>query len=131
MDTTSKVPILLVDDDTFLLDMYSVKFSKNGFDVKTASSADDALKLIRGGYAPHIMLVDVIMPGMTGLEMVEVIRKEKLVPKTLIIMLTNQGFATDIERAKNLNVNGYIIKATSVPSEVLTEVQKIYTASKK
>lgn len=122
--------ILLVDDDRFLLDMYAIKFSKAGYEVKTADSTDAGLKLIRDGYVPNILLSDIVMPGMDGLELVSVLHKERLAPDMTIIMLTNQGSSDDISRAKKLNVDGYVVKATTIPSEVLAEVEKI-TNSKK
>ena len=122
---------LLVDDDQFLLDMYALKFSKAGYEVKTADSTALALKIIEGGtFVPDVILSDIVMPGMDGLEFVASIRKEMVVSKAVIIMLTNQGSSDDIARARKLNVDGYIVKATTIPSEVLTEVEKI-CASKK
>lgn len=122
--------ILLVDDDRFLLDMYAIKFSKSGYDVKTADSTEGGLKLVRGGYIPDIILSDIVMPGMDGLEMVDTIKKENLAPKATVIMLTNQGSADDIGRARKINVDGYIVKATTVPSEVLKEVENVITSRK-
>lgn len=123
--------ILFVDDDKFLLDMYALKFSKNNFDVHTAQGPEDALKIVRGGLEPDVLLLDVVMPGMDGLELLSVLRKEALVKKSVVIMLTNQGLPDDVMKAKKLNVDGYIIKATTIPSDVMTEVQKIYSAAKK
>jgi len=123
--------ILFVDDDKFLLDMYSLKFSKNNYVINTAQSPEDALKLIKDGLDPDILLLDIVMPSMDGLEFLSVLRKENLLKKSVIIMLTNQGLPDDIAKAKKLNVDGYIIKATTVPSEVLSEVQKIYSGVKK
>ncbi len=62
---------------------------------------------------------------MDGLELVSQVKKEKLVPTAKLIMLTNQGSSDDISRAKKMNVDGYIVKATTIPSEVLGEVEKI------
>jgi len=122
--------ILLIDDDRFLLDMYAIKFNKAAYDVKTADSTDTAVKLIRGGYIPDIILSDIVMPGMDGLEMVDTIKKENLAPKATIIMLTNQGSSDDIARARKLNIDGYIVKATTIPSEVLDAVEKILVSKK-
>ncbi len=122
--------ILFVDDDKFLLDMYSLKFSKSGYNVRVAQGPEDALKIIREGFEPDILLVDVVMPGMDGVDFITVIRKENLAKNAVVIMLTNQGLSDDIARAKKLNVDGYIIKATTIPSEVLSEVNRIYTNSK-
>ncbi len=129
-NTTNQKKILFVDDDTFLLDMYTLKFSKAGYETKAADSSDNALKLLRDGYMPDVILVDIVMPGMDGLDMVKAIRTERLVPNAVIIMLTNQGFPDDIARSKKVNVDGYIVKATTIPSEVLTEVEKICSSKK-
>ena len=127
---TANKKILLVDDDRFLLDMYAIKFAKAGYEVKAADSTDAALKLVRDGYNPDAMLADIVMPGMDGLELVAALRKEKLLSKGVVIMLTNQGSSDDISRAKKLNVDGYIVKATTIPSEVLAEVERIINNKK-
>jgi CheY-like chemotaxis protein len=118
--------ILIVDDDTFLLNMYSLKFSKNNYEVSTCQNGTEALKKLQDGYSPEVILLDVIMPGIDGLELLNQIRALKLAPNATIIMLTNQSDSSDIEKAKNLNVNGYIVKATTIPSEVINEVTRIH-----
>jgi len=122
--------VMFVDDDTFLLDMYAVKFKNNGYDVRVSNNAEAALKMLREGYAPDAMLVDIIMPSMDGIEFVTAVRKENLIEKAAVIMLTNQGLPDDIARAKKLNVDGYIIKATTIPSDVLRETEKVLSAKK-
>ena len=111
--------------------MYSIKFSKNDYEVNAASSGEEVFSKIKEVYNPDIILLDIIMPGMDGFGVLERIKKENLVPNSLIIMLTNQGQLSDIEKAKDFGVNGYIIKATSIPSEVVEEVNRIYNLQKK
>lgn len=120
-----KYSLLIVDDDKFLLDMYSLKFGKSGFDVQTAVGSLQALKLLRDGQKPDIIILDIVMPAMDGLELLAAIRKERLSPSSIIIMLTNQSQSSDIDKAKALGVDGYIVKATTIPSEVVTEVMDI------
>ena len=98
------------------------------YDVKSVDSTDLAIKMLHEGYVPDIMFIDIVMPGMDGLELVATIRRDKLIPNTVIIMLTNQGASDDIARAKKINVDGYIMKATTIPSEVLAEAEKIWSA---
>lgn len=129
-DQVQQRKILFIDDDSFLLDMYSLKFTKAGYDVKIANSTELALKMLRDGYVPDVMLVDVVMPGIDGLEFVSTVRGEKLIPSTVIIMLTNQSASDDVARAQKAAVDGYIVKATSIPSEVLNEVEKICSSKK-
>ncbi len=128
----SEIPkkILLVDDDTFLLDMYSLKFTKAGYEVKSSDSTENALKMLRDGYEPDVMLVDIVMPAMDGLEFVAHVRKEALAKNSAIIMLTNQSASEDVARSKKMNIDGYIVKATTIPSEVLGEVEKICQSKK-
>lgn len=128
MEENIKKKIIFVDDDKFLLDMYAMKFAKAGYEVKTADNSESALKMIRDGFAPDIILADIVMPGIDGLEFIGILRKEHLANKSIVIMLSNQGASEDLENAKKQNVNGYIIKATTIPSDVLKEVEKIYKA---
>lgn len=121
--------ILLIDDDRFLLDMYILKFKKSGLDIDTASNGTTALEKIRSGTSYDIILSDIIMPGMDGLELLKTIRTEKILPNATVIMLTNQ--ADDYDKAKALGVDGYIIKATTIPSEVVEKVLTIYKNKKK
>jgi two-component system chemotaxis response regulator CheY len=130
-NTDTKTKILIVDDDKFLIGMYSVKFESKGFDVDSAVGSLEALKKLREGKVYDIMLFDIIMPMMDGIELLRTVRKENLSPGATIIMLTNETQSSQIEQAKELKANGYIIKASSIPSEVLEEVTKIHAAKAK
>lgn len=122
------IKILLVDDDSFLLDMYSLKFKKAGVEVSAVSSSINALDKLRAGEKYDVILLDIIMPGMDGMELLGNIRKENLCPEAIIVMLTNQP--DEIEKAKELGVSGYIVKATTIPSEVVEQVLEIYKNNK-
>ena len=117
--------VFIVDDDQFLLNMYSVKFKSSGFEVKTANSPRQALSELENGLSADVLLFDIVMPGTDGLEMVAAIKKKGFLKNALFIALTNQGQAVDVERAKREGVNGYIVKASSIPSEVVAEVSRI------
>jgi CheY-like chemotaxis protein len=117
--------LLIVEDDTFLLDIYSKRFSDAGFAVSTAESGKDALEKIRAGLTADVLLLDVVMPSMDGFELVEALAAEKLLPNAKKIFLTNLSREEDMQRGKALGAVGYIIKASSMPSEVVEEVKKI------
>lgn len=117
--------IMIVDDDSFLLDMYAMRFTQAGFDVVTAMSANEALTKLREGAEPEVILLDVVMPTTDGFELLETINSEGLIPKTLKIYLSNLGQDQDIERGKSLGAASYIVKANSTPSEVLSHVQEV------
>ena len=123
-----KYNVLIVDDDKFLLDMYATKFNNLGHQASVAVGPNDALNKLRGGENPDALILDIIMPVMDGLELLEIIRKENLCPQSTVIMLTNETDPARIEKAKSLGVAGYIVKATLIPSEVVEEVTKILKA---
>ncbi len=114
--------ILIVDDDSFLLDMYAMRFTQASFTVVTAMSAEQALTKLRDGLVPDVMLLDVVMPAVDGFELLQTINAEGLVPKTVKIYLSNLGQEQDIARGKELGAASYIVKANSTPSEVLAHV---------
>lgn len=116
--------ILIVDDDKFLLDIYSLKFKSGGFDVDTAFGGEDAIKKIRDA-SPDILLLDIVMPGMDGIETLQKIKDENIARGMKIVILSNQSQQSDIDKATALGVDGYIIKAMSTPSEVVAKVKEI------
>lgn len=119
--------IYLVDDDRFLLDLYAVKFKNAGHEVCIFGGGEELLAALRkdGSPIPDVILLDIIMPGMTGFETIEALQKENLVRTSKIVLLSNQGQPADLERAKQLAVDGYIIKASAIPSEVFAEAIRI------
>ena len=114
--------IFIVDDDKFLLDMYTFKFREKGFDVIQAFGSIDALSKLKGGIVPDVILLDVVMPAMDGFELLALIKSEKLAPDAKIIVLSNLGQPSDIEKGRTLGANGYVIKASAAPSEVVEKI---------
>ncbi len=117
-----KKRILIIDDDRFLLDMYSLKFSEQNFDVLALPSATEALSKIEEGYMADVMLVDIIMEKMDGFAFVQEIKEKKLCPAAAIIILSNLGQQGDVDQGHKLGADGYIIKASATPSEVVAKV---------
>lgn len=120
-----KRKILIVDDDTFLLDMYAFKFSQYNFEVYTAPGGLQVIEKLKDGLKPDIILMDIIMPEMDGFEMLEKINKDNLSPNSTKIILSNKSEQADIDRGNNLGASGYIVKANSTPAEVIEQVVEI------
>lgn len=118
--------ILLVDDDVFLRDMYATKFGELGHDVKTVESGERALEELEAG-SFDVVLLDMIMPGMTGVELLLHIKERNLSPRPKCIVLSNQGGKEEIAAAEEAGSDGYIIKAELIPSEVVAEVTRLVT----
>ncbi|MBI2046294.1 MAG: response regulator [Parcubacteria group bacterium] len=120
----SKPKVFIVDDDTFLLDMYALKFTEVGFEVRAAGSGVEALDKLSEGFVPDIILLDIVMPGMDGFELLKNIKDKQLAASAKIIILSNIGQEADIERGKKLGANGYIVKASVTPTEVVEKVKE-------
>ena len=102
--------------------MYAAKFSSTGHNVDTAKTVELALEKLRAKHNYDAILLDMVLPGMTGTELLGVIKKEQLVGKAKIIILSNQGDQTDIKLATTAGADSYIIKAHMIPSEVVQSV---------
>lgn len=118
--------VMIIDDDKFLLNMYVVKFKNIGYEVDSSVSAMEAIDKLKNGLQPDIIICDLIMPGLDGFDFLRMVKKDKIAEKAVFVMLTNQGQSADIEKAVGLGVDGYIVKATTIPSEVVEEVKSIY-----
>jgi DNA-binding response OmpR family regulator len=122
----SQPHVFIVEDDRFLLDMYVMKFNERGFLVDTAFGGQEALdKLGKDNLKPDLVLLDIVMPGVNGFEVLEKIKKEKLIPQSTIVILSNLGQKEDIDRGVALGADGYIVKASATPTEVVNRVSKI------
>lgn len=117
--------LLLIDDDAFLRDMYAIKFSENGYKVEVADGASAALLKIEQNQDFDIILLDMIMPGMSGVELIKEIKTQFPDIKAECIVLSNQGQSEDIREATEAGAVGYIIKAESVPSDVVKKVEAL------
>jgi len=124
-ETTTKEKILIVDDDKFLIDMYSMKFSEEGFDVETCFNAKEVLEKIEAGLSPDICLIDIIMPGMDGFQLIEKLKTEGKCDNASVIILSNLGQKEDIDRGLSVGIDGYIVKASATPSEVVAKVREV------
>jgi len=125
-----KLSILITDDDKFLSDMYSIKFSEHGFTVQMATSAKACLDILAKDFKPDIFLVDIVMQEMDGFQLIEELKKKGLAGDSTIIVLSNLGQHEDIEKGLAVGADGYIIKANATPTEVVSKVEEI-VANKK
>lgn len=129
-ETDKKYKIIIVDDDDFLVNMYATKFNRCGIEIDTCASSNSFLEKIRAGAKADLILLDIIMPDVNGLEVLRRMRQEKIGSEIPVVMLTNQNDEKDISQAKKFDIAGYIVKSAATPSEVVEEVIKIIKSSK-
>lgn len=130
-DDTPKRRVLLVDDDKFLVDMYAMKFTASGYEVQACISANEALETLRGGFPADAVVFDIIMPERDGFSFLSALGDEKLVPGAARIALTNQSNDDERTRVEGLGVDRYIVKASTIPSEVVNLVGEEIAKKKK
>ncbi len=123
MPDEKKSVVLLAEDDQFLQRMYATKLSQAGLEVVAVS---DGAKAIEAASSRPIDLavLDILMPKKDGFEVLRELRANGATRAVPVIMLTNLGEAGDINEAKRLGANEYIIKAHLLPSEVVDVIKK-------
>ncbi len=117
--------ILLVDDDAFLRDMYASKFISCGHEVVVADSSAATIAKFQNGEQYDLLILDMVMPGTSGVELLTIIKQQFPTQVQHCIFLSNQGQDEDISEATEAGAIGYIVKAHSIPSEVVTTVEQI------
>lgn len=125
MGNNKKALVLIIDDDEFLLDMYSIKLRELGFGVEVSFGVSEALEKIKAGLSPNVILLDIIMPGMDGFAFLDIMKKEKLLPNAKIIILSNLGQKEDIEKGMAMGASDYVVKAYFTPSEIVKKIENL------
>lgn len=115
--------IAIVEDDQAISQMYRFKFEAEGYDVQTAENGKLGLKLAES-MKPDIMLLDLMMPEMTGDEVLTKMRASSWGKNIKVIILTNMGEQEIPESIKKLGVSGVILKANMTPRQVADVVKK-------
>lgn len=122
--------VLIVDDDRFLLELYEAKFKEEGIDIKTAEDGQEALGLFESGYQPLVALIDVLMPKLSGLDLIRKMKEGKYDEHTSVIILSNLGQESDVKAGLELGISGYIVKASTTPAEVVNKTLNILNKKK-
>ena len=118
--------IAIVEDDQAISQMYRIKFESEGYDVETAENGQLGLELIEH-MRPNIVLLDLMMPIMTGEEMLARLRKQEWGKDLKVIILTNRGEQEIPPEVKELGVTALILKADMTPRQV-AELVKVKLA---
>ncbi len=114
--------LLIVEDDEDLASVYQARLEAEGFVVKHASNGQQALGLVAQA-VPDLMLLDVMMPGMSGFEVLESLRARPETAKLKIIMLSALGQDSDREQAQRLGADDYLVKAQVVIADVVQRIK--------
>lgn len=120
MDKQKK--IMIVEDDAFVMDIYKLKLTQDGYDVMLAADGSEAVEKLKSA-KPNLILLDIQMPKMSGLEVLEKIKKDDNLKNIPVILLTNLSQKAEITKGLELGANDYLIKSHFTPSEVLSKIK--------
>lgn len=119
---TTKTKILLVEDDIGLATVYKTRLEAEGFDVSHCDNGEDALSVALK-FKPALILIDVMMPKISGFDVLDILRNT---PETLnikIIMLTALSQPKDVTKAKELGADDYLVKSQVVIADVIDRIR--------
>jgi len=116
--------VLVVEDDEFLRDVISQKLRSEGFDVLVSIDAFEGMKAIKQK-KPRLILLDLILPGMDGFEMLGQLKKGAETSDIPVIILSNLGQREDMDRALAAGAADYLIKANYTPADIVQRVRTI------
>lgn len=114
--------ILLVEDDEALASVYQTRLEAEGFVVKRVANGEDALA-VAIAFKPNLILLDVMMPKVSGFDVLDILRNTPETANIHIIMLTALSQDSDIERAKSLGVDEYLVKSQVVIADVVERIR--------
>lgn len=116
--------ILIIEDDSFLSEMYLSKFNQSDFQAEAASDGKEGLNKIKS-FNPDLILLDIVLPKMDGFEVLKEIKNDPELKKIPVVLLTNLGQKNEVEKGLSLGAEEYIIKAHFTPSAVVEKVKEI------
>lgn len=121
---TPGLKILLVEDDIFLRDIYFEILSHEGFTVLTADDGEKGLKLGQDNPDAKIMLLDIMLPKMHGIDILKRLKSDSKTAELPIVILTNLTEEHVIQEALNAGAAGYLVKVKYTPPQVLEKVKE-------
>ena len=126
----NNLKVLIVEDDAFLINIYSTKFEGEGYNVSIAENGEIGLEQV-SKEMPDIILLDILMPRLNGFGFLQEIKAKKEFGQIPIILLTNLNQNNDIEKGLSLGADDYLVKAHFMPSEIVEKVQALLNKKEK
>ncbi len=115
--------ILIVEDEEIITSLLQKKLAKEGYEISIAREGETGLKMMREE-KPDLVLLDIIMPKMGGLEVMEEMAKDRRIKGIPVIVISNSGQPVEIDRAQKLGAKDWLIKTEFDPQEVIDKVVK-------
>lgn len=118
-----KNKILIVEDDEVLTSVYVTRLEMEGFNVKTVSNGEDALLAIQK-HRPDLILLDIMMPKISGFDVLDIVRNTPAIANSYIVMITALGQDKDKEKAMAIGADDYLVKSEVPIGELVEKIKK-------
>jgi DNA-binding response OmpR family regulator len=116
--------IMIVEDDPTLRDIYTTRFMAEGYEVVSASDGEAALSTAVKE-KPDLILLDIMMPKISGFDVLDILRATPETKETKIIVMSALSQTADIEKGKNLGASAYLVKSQVTLTEVVDKVKQV------
>jgi DNA-binding response OmpR family regulator len=117
------IKVLIVEDDRTIRQMYEVKLALEGFQVEAADNGESGFKAVKE-FNPDVVLLDIMMPEVTGVDFVGYLRKNQKYDKIKVIVMTNLDDPL-MKKSFDGEVSGYIVKSDTTPAQVVEKIRSV------
>lgn len=120
-----KKKILIVEDDNFVAEVYFAKLSEMGYDSVLAQNGQEGMEMLKKNKV-DLILLDILMPVMNGMEMLNEVKKSEEWKNIPVILLTNVGEKESIQKVREMGIKNYLIKSHFTPAEVIEKIEEVF-----
>ncbi len=118
------INILLIEDDSFLSNIYGTKLREEGFSVNFAINGEEGLKKVKE-LKPDIVLLDILLPGIDGWEVLRQIEEDESLEDVKIVVLSNLDQSEENNEENKKRVSKHLVKAQYTPTDIIKEIKKL------
>lgn len=118
-----KGKVIIVDDDSFILGLYAEKANQKGLEVRTSLGGEKFLQMIEDSeFVPDVVVMDLMMPDMSGKQVIEKVQQAGLLSNTKFIILTNVDDENTMKEMEQFKIFSYLVKSTLTPNDMVDKI---------
>jgi DNA-binding response OmpR family regulator len=121
--------ILIIEDESYLSEMYKIKLESEGYQVAIADNGQDGIAQIENE-KPDLVLLDLMMPRMNGFQVLEILKEKKLLDDLKIYILSNLSQKEEVDKGVSLGAEGFLVKASLTPTQVADFIHELFAKKK-
>lgn len=118
------IKILVLEDDTFLLSAYKLKFEKLGYEMKSATSGSEGLEILKS-WRPEVIILDLIMPDMDGYSFLKEVKADPKYKDIIVMVASNLGQKEDVDKATGMGADAFVVKGDLSLTELASKLDNL------